>query len=75
MDVLRFKTTTISLKTEYIGSFFRFLCALSVAAKQCCRVGFMMEEFVWLIAEHFNPVLVHRILRAFLGLSYENWDG
>jgi hypothetical protein len=35
----------------------------------------MMEEFVWLIAGHFNAVLVHGILRAFLGLSCENRDG
>ena len=42
------------------------LCALSVVAKHCCHVGFMMEEFVWLIAQHFNPVLVHGISRAFL---------
>jgi hypothetical protein len=37
-----------------------------VVAKHCCHVGFMMEEFVWLIAQHFNPVLVHGISRAFL---------
>jgi hypothetical protein len=29
----------------------------------------MKKEFVWLIAEYFNPILKCRILRAFLGLS------
>jgi hypothetical protein len=34
----------------------------------------MEKQFVWLIAEHFNPVSGQRILSSFSGLSHENWD-
>jgi hypothetical protein len=47
-------------------------CALSVAAKQCCHLDVTEKEFVWLIVEHFNPVLGRWILSEFSGLSRKN---
>jgi len=41
---------------------------------ECCHLGFIKKEFIWLIAQHITPISGQGILGAFLGLSHENQD-
>jgi hypothetical protein len=49
-------------------------CILRVAAKWCYQLDLIKIKLILLIAEHFNPVLAHAVLRPFSGLSHGNWD-
>jgi len=41
---------------------------------ECCHLGFIKKEFIWLIAQHIKPVSGRGSLSAFSGLSHENQD-